>query len=165
MTTDTSLKVNVETSTKEIDLQLLDFITIDILKVEQQHTSIQNIITMPMNPIINISFSKHSISWDLIHHRILRPSESVMKEMCHNKTLDGLQKNCTNKIHTSTCTISYTAKTTTIINGTTVDTSNLQPGELVHIDFSFYNITSIRGFTSILKVVCAKTRILWVFPT
>ena len=120
---------------------------------------------MPMNPIINISFSKHSISWDLIHHRILRPSESVMKEMCHNKTLDGLQKNCTNKIHTSTCTIYYTAKTTTIIKGTTVDTSNLQPGELIHMEFVFYNVTSIHGFTSMITPVCAKTGMIWVFPT
>ena len=53
----------------------------------------------------------------------------------------------------------------TIDKGTTVDTSNLQPGELVHIDFAFYKLTSIRGFTSILRVVCAKTRMLWVLPT
>ena len=31
--------------------------------------------------------------------------------------------------------------------------------------FSFYNRTSVRGFTSMLTVVCAKTVILWIFPT
>ena len=59
----------------------------------------------------------------------------------------------------------YTAKMTTIDKGTTVDTSNLQPGELFHMYFAFYNVTSLCGFTYILTDVCANTRILWVFPT
>ena len=54
---------------------------------------------------------------------------------------------------------------TTINKGPTVDTSNLQTGELVHMDFSFYNVTSVCGFTSMLTVVCAKNIVLWVFPT
>ena len=33
------------------------------------------------------------------------------------------------------------------------------------MDFAVYNITFIRGFNLIITVVCAKTRILWVFPT
>ena len=35
MTTDTGMKLKVETSSKEIDQQLLEFVTIDILKLEQ----------------------------------------------------------------------------------------------------------------------------------
>ena len=31
--------------------------------------------------------------------------------------------------------------------------------------FAFYNATPIRGFTSILTVVCEKTIIMWVLPT
>ena len=53
MTTDTGIKSKVETSSKEKDQQLLDFITIDALKIEQQHTSNQDIITLPMTPIIS----------------------------------------------------------------------------------------------------------------
>ena len=56
-------------------------------------------------------------------------------------------------------------KVTTLPKGTTVDTSNLQPRELIHMDFYFYNVISILGITSILTVVCEKTRIIWVFPT
>ena len=48
----------------------------------------------------------------------------------------------------------------TITKGTTVDTSNLQPGELVQMDFSFYNVISIHGFTSILTGVCTNTRMI-----
>ena len=33
---------------------------------------------------------------------------------------------------------------------TTVDTNNIHTGELIHMYFAFYNVTSIRGFT--LKV-------------
>ena len=54
---------------------------------------------------------------------------------------------------------------TTFPKGTTVGTSNLQPGELFHMDFSVYNVTSIRGFTSMLTFFCAKTIVLRVFPT
>ena len=33
------------------------------------------------------------------------------------------------------------------------------------MDFDLYNVNSIRGFTSIINVVCEKTIMLWVFPT
>ena len=52
---------------------------------------------------------------------------------------------------------------TTIDKGTTVDSSNLQLGERILMDFDFQNVTSIRGFTSTLTVVCAKTIMLYVF--
>ena len=72
--------------------QLLDFITIDILKLEQQHKSSEDIINLSMNPIINTSFNRHLMSWDIIHHRLLHPSESVMKTICCHQTLYGLPK-------------------------------------------------------------------------
>ena len=79
MTTDTGIKFKVETSTKERDQQVLDFITIDTIKLEQQHNSNDDIINLSMNPIINSSLKKHPMSWDLIHLRILHTSYSVMK--------------------------------------------------------------------------------------
>ena len=92
ITTDTRIKFKVETSSKEIYQQLLDFITIDVLKIEQQHPSSQDIITLPMNPIINSSFKKHPMSWELIHRHILLSSDSVVKEICCHQTLYGLPK-------------------------------------------------------------------------
>ena len=108
MTTYTGIKLKVETSAKEIYQQLLDFINIDILKLEQQNPSIQDIITIPMNPTINSYFNKHPISWELVHCRLLRPYDSVMKSMCHHQTLDGLPKKYPKKIHKSPCAICYT---------------------------------------------------------
>ena len=68
------------------------------------------------------------MSWDIIHRRILHPSDSFIKAMCPHQTLYGLTQYCTKKIHKPLCTICYTAKMMTINNGTTVDTINLQPG-------------------------------------
>ena len=53
----------------------------------------------------------------------------------------------------------------TINKGPTVDTSNLQPVTPFHMEFAFYNVTYIRGFNSMIKVVCAKPIMLWLIPT
>ena len=45
-----------------------------------------------MNKIINSSFNKHPMSWDLIHFRLFNPSDSAIKAMCRHETQDGLKK-------------------------------------------------------------------------
>ena len=79
MTTDTEIKFKVETTVKERYQQLLDLINIDILKLEQKHPSSQDIITLPITPILDHSLKKHPISWEIIHFRLLHPSEIVVK--------------------------------------------------------------------------------------
>ena len=74
-------------------------------------------------------------------------------------------KKCPNKSNQAPCRICYTEKNTTLPKVTTVDTSNLLPGELIQIEFSFYNVTSIHVFTSMLTVFCENNRALWVFHT
>ena len=88
-----------------------------------------------------------------------------MKSMCRHKTITGLPKYCPNNLNQLICTICYTQNMTTFPKETTVHTTNLQPGELIHMYFSFWNLTSIHGFTSMLTVVCAKTRMIWLFHT
>ena len=39
----------------------------------------------------------------------------------------------------------------TFPKGRTVERTNLQPGELIHMDFPFYNMTYIWGFTSVIN--------------
>ena len=62
MNTDIGIKLKVVTTVKDRYQQLLDFITIDVLKIEQQHLPIQYIITLPMTTIINGSFNKQPMS-------------------------------------------------------------------------------------------------------
>ena len=157
------MKLKDKTTPKERDQQLLKFIIIDLLNIEQQHLSSKFVITLPMNIIINSSFNKDPMSWELIHYRLLHSSEYFMKAMCHYQTQNDLPKQYTNKLDKAPCTICYTAKITNSPKGATVDRSNLKPGELIHIDFAFYNVTSICGFTSILTVFREKTRMIWVF--
>ena len=77
MTTDVGIKFKVETSDTERDQQLLEFITIDIIKLEKQHPSSQVIITLPMNTIIN-SYIKntpcHGISFISVSFTLLTVS-------------------------------------------------------------------------------------------
>ena len=143
----------------------MDFIFIYVINIEQKHPSSQYIITLPMTPIVNSYFNKHPMLWETIYRRLLHPSDSVMKAMCRHQTIDGLIKHCPNKLNKSPCKICYTAKMTTFHKGTTVDTSNLQPGENIHMKFALYNVTYVRGFTSMITFICATTIMLWLFPT
>ena len=138
----------------------MEFITIDVINTEQQHPSYQDIIILPMNPIINSSFNKYPVSWELIHRCLLYPPESVMKVMCRNQTLTSLPKHYPNKPKQVSCTICYREKMKTPPKATTFDTNNFQPVELMHKAFAFYNMTSIRVFTSMLTVVCENNRTL-----
>ena len=54
---------------------------------------------------------------------------------------------------------------TTLPKGTTVDTTNIQPVEPIHMEFAFYNVTPIKGFTYMMTSAFEKTRIIWVFNT
>ena len=87
ITTDTGIKLKVETTVKEIFQQFLAFITIDVLQVEQQHTSGQYIITLPMTLIIDSFFNKHPMSLELINILLIHPSDIVVKAMCRHQTL------------------------------------------------------------------------------
>ena len=59
ITTDAWIKLKVETIIKERDQRLLDFITIYVINIEQQHPSSQYITTLTITPIINRSLNKH----------------------------------------------------------------------------------------------------------
>ena len=77
-----------------------------------------------MTPIINSSFNKHPMSWKLIHRSLLHPSNSVIKEMFHNQTLNVLPKQNPKKLNKSPCAICYTGKMITLPKGKKVDTGN-----------------------------------------
>ena len=86
------MKLKFETTVKERDKTLLDFITIDLLKVGHKYPSGQDIITLTMTPIINIFSIKKIMSWELIHRCLLHPSDSGIKEIFRHQTLTCLPK-------------------------------------------------------------------------
>ena len=90
------------------------------------------------------------MSWELIHRRLVHPSESVMKAICRHQTLASLPKHFPEKLDQARCTICYKAKMKLFPKGKTVDTTNLQPVELINKNFVLYNVTYIRGFERML---------------
>ena len=105
--TDTEKKINIETESKERDKKLLYFITMNIIKVEEKEYTENDIITFPMDTIINSSFNINHMLWEIIHCRLLHPSESVMKEMCHHQTLTGIPKHFPKNINEAPCTVHF----------------------------------------------------------
>ena len=49
-------------------------------------------------------------AWELMHCRLLNPSDSVMKSMYRQQTVTVLLKHCPKKLNQAPCTICYTAK-------------------------------------------------------
>ena len=74
------------------------------------------------------------------------------------------QKNCPNKLNQAPCKICYTENMKTSLKEKTVEKTKLQPGELIHMQFAFYNVTYIRGSISVITIVYSKNILLWVFP-
>ena len=118
-----------------------------------------------MTPIINIFSIKIPFHGNLFIADYFIPLKVLWNKTCRHKTINGLQKRSPKKTNQEPCTICYTENMTTFHKGKTVYKTNLQPGELIHMEFALYNTTPIRGFTSMLTVVCEKTRIIWVFTT
>ena len=53
------------------------------------------------------------------------------------------------------CPIYLLTKETKMPRGPTTYVSNFPPGFMLHMDFSFFNVESIRGFTSTFVTICS----------
>ena len=108
---------------------------------------------------------KTQLYWIKIHRRLGHPSDSKLAFMCCTKKMPGLPAIFPSKYQTfkETCPICAKSKMKVTSAGKVVDTNDYSPGQLIHMDFTFYEIVSIRGFTSILVIVDAKTRKVWAF--
>ena len=109
----------------------MDFIKIDVLNIEKQHYPEQDMFTPPTIPIINSYFNKHPISWELIHRCLLQTYASVMKSMRHHKSLTRLPKTMLLEVKPHNMQNMLYINMTTLTRVTTVDTTNLQLGELI----------------------------------
>ena len=102
------------------------------------------------------------LSW-MLHIRYNHRSLSVLQSMVDA----GLIKGVKGKLAPlpGRCPICDAAKATKLRRGGPVDTTELPVGTRIHIDFTFFNTTSLRGFTSALMFVEATERYCWFFPT
>ncbi len=63
------------------------------------------------------------------------------------------------------CPICDAARMTRIPRGPLADPTELPVGTMFHIDYCFFNVPSIRGFTAALIIVERTSRYLWIFPS
>jgi hypothetical protein len=139
--------------------QLLDYHLFNIVKPK---TSICN--PPLVSPIGNGATSEASLNRLLVHQRLGHSSDKVIDSMCRQQSLLGLPKTPFSQ-RSSPCTICLTTKTIHPPKAKFTETNLTRRGQLLHIDFSFWNVCSIRGFTSLLSVIDGKDRMLWNFPT
>ena len=114
----------------------------------------------------NHAFSKNDILDDtIVHRRLGHALEERVNKMAKLDILLDLPKRKSKryKKQNCRCIICWKASTVNLPKGITMTTSNLRPGELIHMDFCFLEETSIRNFTCALIIVDAKVRKMWTF--
>jgi len=139
--------------------QLLDYHEFRIVKPKLLHASPQNI-----SPIVNSATSESPLSRLLVHQRLGHNCDEVLDTMCRRQSLLGLPKHPFPP-RKCPCIICITTKTVHPPRAKITSVTLTKRGQLLHIDFSFWNVVSLRGFTSLLSVIDGKDRMLWNFPT
>jgi hypothetical protein len=138
--------------------QLLDY---------HQFTVVKPTLSKPptfCKPIANSATSESPLSRLLIHQRLGHNCDEVLDIMCRKQSMLGLPKHPFPP-RKCPCIICITTKTVHPPRAKITSVTLTTRGQLLHVDFSFWNIVSIRGFTSLLSVVDGKDRMLWNFPT
>ena len=102
----------------------------------------------------------------LTHQRFDHRSMETIIKMRKDKLLNRIPHNVTKFHNEYACPICILTKATKMKqNKITPSRAVHQKGELLCMDYSFWNEKSIRGFTSLLSVICMKTRFAFAFPT
>ncbi len=135
---------------------VLDYHLFNVVKPLTQST---------IHPILQANKSYISpLTRPLVHQRLAHCNQRKLDDMCRRSTLLGLPRKpfppCTHQ-----CPICLMSKFSHPPKGQTTSTNHLTPGQLLHLDFGFWDLTSHRGFSSMLLIIDAKTRMLWLFCT
>ena len=153
----TSTSARIHTNLSYHLHQRLDYIDVDLMFYKFHSTT----------PTVNTSFSKQNLNWTIIHRRCEHVSDDKLATMCRKKTILDLPSTFSSKhqLHKCQCWICWEYKSKYISHGPTMDNTPFSPSALLHLDYMFINTPSIRGFTSIIIIVDAKTLKLWLFCT
>jgi len=159
ITTSSGIKLQFPPIKSDTDHQLLNYHQFHIVKpkVSTCHLMLPSLIA-------NSATSEAPLTRLLVHQRLGHNSDEVLDSMCPNQSLLGLPKHPFPP-QQCPCVICITTKTVNPPKAKSTSTKFLRRGQLLHIDFSFWNVCSIRGFTCLLSVIDGKDRMLWNFPT
>ena len=115
-------------------------------------------------PSVSSATTETRINRNILHQRFCHGCDEVLDIMCRKQSVLGLPKRAFPN-RTCPCIICTTAKMTSPPKAKVSSYRLTKRGQLLQIDFSFWNVTSLRGFSSLLSVIDGKDRMLWVFPT
>ena len=101
----------------------------------------------------------------VLHLLLQHASKSTILKMIQTKSLTDLPDFSKIKDFTCSCAICNLTKATKIPRGKLVDVTTLPPFQRLHIDFSFFGVTSLRGYTTALDIACGSTSYPFGFPT
>jgi hypothetical protein len=118
-------------------------------------------ISSLLDPVIASLATKYPSS-QLLHQRFGHISNDKIRQMCADQALTDLPK--TFQALRTDCPICIATKGKRIPRNPTADVP-LPPGTRLHMDFTFFNVTSIRKFTSCFTIVDATSSYPWGFPT
>jgi hypothetical protein len=101
-----------------------------------------------------------------LHLATMHSSKSTLEPLLKNKLLTDLPPALAKDLFQFDCTCFICAlrKSDKLPKGKLVDKTLLAPFQRIHVDFSFFSVTSIRGFTSSLDVRCGSTSFPFAFP-
>ena len=112
-------------------------------------------------PTINNAFCKNeALDNTIVHRRLAHALDEKVDKMAKLNIILDLPKRKSKRYSKEKfrCVVCWKASTVNLPKGVTMNTDNLRPGELFHVDFCFLDETSIQKFTCALVVVDAKVR-------
>ena len=134
----------------------------------EQHPTCHEQMIIPIIAKFSKSVNRKSDplhDWIRVHFGLLHNSQSTLDPIIKNNLLEDIPISLKQN-HPPLCTCFICAKDKAIKRnrGPPVDKSHLRPFERLHLDFSFFGVTSIRGFTSALDITCGATSYTLGFP-
>jgi hypothetical protein len=155
ITTTENIYIKFDSITKLVQGKLLDYHKFIVVRPSQTSTVLTK-------PIAHFAKNQQPLTRSIVHQRLAHCNPRKLDTMCKQNTLQGLPTTPFPQPKHE-CPICLMSKFSHPPKGKTIDTNHIEPGELLHIDFSFWDTQSHRGFTTMLLIIDAKTRMLWLF--
>jgi hypothetical protein len=130
----------------------------------------------PFDPVVRLAQNPYTfpssslyvkcakITRAILHHRLVHISDEVLDTMRCKQNLTGLPTIPPPR-YDCECPVCVLANMMQSRKGKTIGTSHLQSGEVLYMDFAFWDVLSHRGFSAIFMIIDANTRVLWLFFT
>jgi hypothetical protein len=99
-------------------------------------------------------FKAPRITRAMMHQCFGHLSRDLIDRMCKKQTLIGIPLIPPLR-YAYDCPVCSLGKLSQFKKGKTVTMEHLKPGEVLHMDFAFWNMVSRRGFTTVLTIVDA----------